>query len=112
LVSSATPILKSNGVAYQNTEGDWSHLIVASLAARYLDLVPFDDLVDRRNAEPTIFATDLEADPDGELGRSPTSPPRARRSSPPSALVSPNQSRGLPVVLLLQDMVFVRTAPQ
>lgn len=36
-------------------------------------------------------------------GRSPTSRPSERRSSSPSALVSPNQSQGLPVVLRLRD---------
>jgi hypothetical protein len=66
LVSATTPIRKPDGSAYQNTEADWSTLIAASLAARYLDLVPFDGLVDRRNDEPMIFAANLEADPDEE----------------------------------------------
>ena len=29
--------------------------------------VPFDGLIDRRNDEPTIFANDLDADPDQEI---------------------------------------------
>jgi hypothetical protein len=66
LVSSTAPIRKPDGTAYQNTEADWNSLIAASLAARYLDLVPFDGLVDRRNSEPMIFATNLEADPEEE----------------------------------------------
>jgi hypothetical protein len=66
LVSSTVPICKPDGSAYQNTEADWSYLNTASLAARYLDLVPFDDLVDRRNDEPMSFAANLEADPDRE----------------------------------------------
>src|SRR5262245_15633523 len=37
LVSATTPIRKPDGSAYQNTEADWSTLIAASLAARYLD---------------------------------------------------------------------------
>src|SRR6516164_4130919 len=53
---STTSLCKPDGRNYNNTEGDWSFLIAASLAARYLDLVPFDGLVDRRNAEPMIFA--------------------------------------------------------
>src|SRR5262249_11928037 len=37
----------------------------ASLAARYLDLIPFDGLVDKRNDEPIIYAKN--ADPQQEL---------------------------------------------
>jgi len=67
LVSSTAPIRKPNGSTYQNTEGDWDFLCDTSLSARYLDLVPFDCLVDRRNEEPMIFASDLDADPDREI---------------------------------------------
>jgi hypothetical protein len=66
LISSTAPIRKTDGSAYQNTEDDWTKLVFASLAARYLDLVPFDGLVDRRNDEPMIFAPNLDADPDQE----------------------------------------------
>ncbi len=45
-------ILLPNGREYQNTENDWTFLCWASLAARYLDLIPFDGLTDRRNDEP------------------------------------------------------------
>src|SRR4051794_2460282 len=45
-------ILLPNGREYQNTEADWNYLCGASLAARYLDLVPLDGLTDRRNDEP------------------------------------------------------------
>ena len=45
-------ILLPNGREYQNTENDWNYLGLASLAARYLDLIPFDGLVDRRNGPP------------------------------------------------------------
>jgi hypothetical protein len=55
-------ILLPNGREYQNTHDDWTYLARASLAARYLDLIPFDGLVDRRNDEPMFFAG--EADPD------------------------------------------------
>jgi hypothetical protein len=67
LISSTSPVLKPDGSAYQNTENDWSTLAGASLAARYLDLVPFDGMIDRRNDEPMIFAGNLDADPDKEL---------------------------------------------
>src|SRR6266511_1640238 len=67
LISSTAPILKPDGSAYQNTDDDWEGLVTASLAARYLDLVPFDCLVDRRNDEPMIFAENLDADPDRKI---------------------------------------------
>jgi hypothetical protein len=67
LVSSTAPIRKPDGRAYQNTENNWQFLCVASLAARYLDLIPFDGLIDRRNDEPMMFAGNLDADPDREI---------------------------------------------
>jgi hypothetical protein len=67
LVSSTAPIRKPDGTAYQNTEGDWKVLGAASLAARYLDLVPFDDLVDQRNDAPMIFAENMGANPGQEI---------------------------------------------
>jgi hypothetical protein len=66
LVSSTTPFHKPDGSAYQNTETDWKSLVTASLGARYLDLISSDDLVDRRNDEPMIFAANLNADPNQE----------------------------------------------
>jgi hypothetical protein len=67
LVSSAAPFRKPNGTNYENTENDWQFLCAASLSARYLDLIKFDDLVDRRNDEPMFFAANLDADPDQEI---------------------------------------------
>ena len=67
MVSSTAPILKPDGSAYQNTDDDWKLLGTASLSARYLDLVPFDGMIDRRNDEPMIFAKNLDADPDKEI---------------------------------------------
>ena len=67
LISSTAPIRKPDGSEYENTENDWKGLVSASLAARYLGLVPFDGLVDRRNDEPMIFAENLDADPDREI---------------------------------------------
>ena len=49
-------VLRPDGRAYENTENDWTFLCTASLTARYLDLIPFDGLIDRRNDEPMIFA--------------------------------------------------------
>lgn len=52
-------ILLPNGGEYQNTEKDWKYLCWGSLAARYLDLIPFDGLDDKRNSEPLLFANDV-----------------------------------------------------
>ncbi len=49
------PTLKPTGQPYENTDSDWALLAHASLSARYLDLIPLDALVDRRNDEPMIF---------------------------------------------------------
>jgi hypothetical protein len=59
-------ILLPNGREYQNTEADWRYLCVASLAARYLDLIPFDGLTDHRNDEPMIFERNAGLDPNEE----------------------------------------------
>ncbi len=65
LVTADVRILLPNGREYQNTEQDWTYLCSASLAARYLDLVPFDGLIDRRNDEPMIFAEHRPPGSDG-----------------------------------------------
>lgn len=49
IVSQAEPVKKPNGKPYQNTENDWKFLSAASLAARYLGLIPAEDLADNRN---------------------------------------------------------------
>jgi hypothetical protein len=60
-------ILLPNGREYQNTENDWTFLCMAGLAARYLDRIPFDGLIDRRNDEPMIFAGSADQDFDPEV---------------------------------------------
>jgi hypothetical protein len=59
-LSGGSRVLLPSGREYQNTEKDWTYLAGASLGARYLNLVPFDGLVDQRNAEAMIFAKDLD----------------------------------------------------
>src|SRR5215468_6450538 len=49
-------ILLPDGSEYENTLNHWNYLCAASLTARYLDLVPFDGLVDKRNDQPLIYA--------------------------------------------------------
>jgi hypothetical protein len=67
IITGASPVRKPDGSIYSNTDADWKLLSTASLAARYLGLVPFDGFIDRRNDEPTIFAENLEDDPDEEI---------------------------------------------
>jgi hypothetical protein len=64
---STTTLTRPDGRRYQNTETDWQLLCKASLTARYLDLVPFDCLIDQRNDEPMFFAANMDADPDREI---------------------------------------------
>jgi hypothetical protein len=58
LVSQPDPVLLPNGEAYANTDKCADLLNSASLDARYLGLVDTTALVDRRNAEPYIYAPD------------------------------------------------------
>jgi hypothetical protein len=59
-------VLRPNGNPYVNTETDWAYLNVASLAARYLDLIPFDGIVDNRNDPPIFNAINAHLNPDEE----------------------------------------------
>lgn len=63
LISSETPILRPDGEPYENLDRHWQGFISASLAARYLGLIPADVLIDRRNPSPILNAA---VDP-GEL---------------------------------------------
>ena len=48
-------IRKPNGEIYRNTEDDWEWLITnPAKAARWLGYVPFDRIIDQRNAAPII----------------------------------------------------------
>lgn len=49
-------VSKIDGTPYENTQHDWDLLTLASKYARYLGLVPIDNIVDRRNPEPSIHA--------------------------------------------------------
>jgi hypothetical protein len=54
-IVSAGDIKKPNGETYRNTEDDWQWLITnPAKAARWLGYVPFDRIVDQRNAAPII----------------------------------------------------------
>jgi hypothetical protein len=72
LVSQRKPIRLWDGMPYHNTIECWTALGKASVAARYLDLVPVGAFVDRRNAEPTDHLAGYETA--GFLGIWPDSP--------------------------------------
>jgi hypothetical protein len=55
LVSQKKPVLMRDGRPYENTRACEAILERASLDARYLQLIPVDALVDRRNEEPIII---------------------------------------------------------
>jgi hypothetical protein len=64
IVSQEPAVLMPNGSAYENTERCWEFIIEASKAARYLELVPIDGIVDNKNPSPRVHAwyTDGEAE--------------------------------------------------
>lgn len=43
------------GKVYQNTKDDWEFLLAASVNARHLNLVSYDEFVDRRNPPPKVI---------------------------------------------------------
>jgi hypothetical protein len=59
IISQAKPVKMSDGKPYENTQSCWQHLIRTSNDARYLDLVPAEDFVDRRNDEPLIYLSNV-----------------------------------------------------
>jgi hypothetical protein len=67
LVSQERPVKLPNGLPYENTLEAWHVLIRTSNDARFLDLVPAEDFVDRRNGDPLICLSD-EGDEDASLG--------------------------------------------
>jgi hypothetical protein len=55
MLVAAGDVLKPDGAPYRNTEQDWSWMQEdAAKAARWLGHIPFDQIVDARNAEPVI----------------------------------------------------------
>lgn len=45
---------KPNGEPYENTQNDWCLLTLSAKYARYLGLVPIENIVDRRNPDPEV----------------------------------------------------------
>jgi hypothetical protein len=56
ILVSTTSLVKPNGEPYKNIDEDWTWLVeVAGKAARWLGYIPFERIIDNRNAEPVIF---------------------------------------------------------
>jgi hypothetical protein len=55
-VEDGETILRPDGHPYDNVDDAWQLLIRASLAARYLNLIPFDALTDNRSDSAMLFA--------------------------------------------------------
>ncbi|HMM29944.1 MAG TPA: hypothetical protein PKD46_16805 [Aggregatilineaceae bacterium] len=55
-VSQDPPAIMPNGKAYVNTEACWKYLTQASKMARYLGLVPIEDVVDHKNPPANVQA--------------------------------------------------------
>lgn len=58
LVSIEPAPLKPDGEPYRNTDDDWTWLQQATGYARWLGYIPFDAIVDERNAHPIIETED------------------------------------------------------
>lgn len=50
-------LAKPNGGVYENTDNDWNLLLLSSKYARYLGLVPIENIIDRRNPDPQVNAS-------------------------------------------------------
>ncbi len=70
-VSQKSIVFLPNGTPYENTEGCWDTLSMASKAARYLGLVDPGAFVDKRNPDPELYVPQPVAGPfisiDGDL---------------------------------------------
>jgi hypothetical protein len=63
LVAGADVIRADNGLPYTNTEENWLYLTEdAAKAARWLGYVPFERIVDERNAPPELFIPEYDLD--------------------------------------------------
>lgn len=56
IVSQDPPVARPDGSTYENTQRDWDYLNEASKWARYLNMVPSESFVDRRNPDAIIHA--------------------------------------------------------
>lgn len=56
IVSQDPPVARPDGSTYENTQRDWDYLNEASKWARYLNMVPPESFVDRRNPDAILHA--------------------------------------------------------
>lgn len=66
-VSQELPVSMPDGKPYENTERCWEFLTEAAKAARYLELVPMNGIVDNKNPDPHVNALYSTADVGFEL---------------------------------------------
>jgi hypothetical protein len=69
-ISSVANVVVPNGLPYTNTDEEWSWLIEhPAIGARYLGYIPFERIVDERNAPPFIYVPEsVSSDPTWEPG--------------------------------------------
>lgn len=63
LVSQDMPVMRPNGLPYENTISSWGYLCNAGKWARYLGLVDYTAFVDRRNPDAILCAHWHDEDP-------------------------------------------------
>ena len=66
LASQEEPVLCCDGSTYKNNVTCWNDLLVGSLFARYMKLIPADALVDRRNPDSVIRLNPTQPEPRAE----------------------------------------------
>lgn len=62
LVSQDEPVRMPDGRPYENTKACESIMLDCALDARYLDLVPADEMTDQRNPDPVVYDTAVAED--------------------------------------------------
>lgn len=47
---------KMKDIVYLNTQNDWSYIVMCAKYARYLGIIPMDNMIDKRNPAPIVNA--------------------------------------------------------
>jgi len=66
-VSQSPAVAMPDGMPYENTQRCWEYLQEAAKAARYLQLVPLDGIVDNKNPQPHVNALYWDDTPGYEI---------------------------------------------
>lgn len=64
IISVDPPILKPNGEPYRNNDDDWTYLETCTNCARWLRYIPFEAILDERNAPPIIETQHADLGPE------------------------------------------------